>query len=180
MKVTRRWYTVAWLLWLAVLGVIEGSALFNNITGDTLSEHDWAWFHVFDPDAGPWWALARVGLGVFLLWLAAHMTFGWFTPSHPVPGRNIMSKQIEFRTPQTPTQTRHPWRATARTVAAATVGLLSLLPWLAATAHVDTVPAVAQVLAVTGLITRILAYPAVDAWVRRYVPWLAASPSKPY
>ncbi len=172
----KTWYTVAWLLWLVALGVLEGSALFNKISGDTLSEHTWAWFHVFDPDAGPWWGLARVLLGAFLLWLAAHMTLGWFTPSHPLPGRN----GIMTLTPTTPTQTRHPWRATARTVIAAGVALLSLLPYVAATAHVDTVPAVAQVLVVTGAITRVLALPAVDRWVRRYLPWLAASPSQPY
>lgn len=171
---TKRWYTVAWLLWLAALGVLEGSALFNKITGDTLSEHDWAWFHVFDPDAGPWWVVARVLLGAFLLWLAAHMTLGWFTPSHPVPGRNGI-----MITPQTPTQQRHPWRATARTVLAATVALLPLLPTIAATAHVSTVPVVAGVVVVAGTITRVLAIPAVDGWLRRYLPWLAASPSKP-
>lgn len=172
-KITKGWYTVAWLLWLVALGVLEGSALFNSITGDTLSEHTWAWFHVFDPHAGVGWGLARVGLGLFLAWLAFHLTFGWFTPSHPVPGRGLIM------TPQTPTQSRHPWRATARTVIAAALALATLAPEIAATAHVDTVPAVAQVLVITGAVTRVLAIPAVDGWLRRFLPWLAASPSKP-
>lgn len=77
---------------------------------------------------------------------------------------------------QAPTQTRHPWRATARTVLAAAVSLLTLLPVIATTAQVDTVPAVAQVLVVTGAVTRVLAIPTVDGWLRRYAPWLAASP----
>lgn len=74
------------------------------------------------------------------------------------------------------TQSRHPWRATARTVFAAVVGLLSLLPVIATTAGVEAVPAVAQVLVVTGAVTRVLALPRVDAWLRRFLPWLAAEP----
>jgi hypothetical protein len=76
-----------------------------------------------------------------------------------------------------PTQTRYPWRATLRTVVAAAVSLLSLLPVIAATARVDAVPVVAQVLVVAGTITRILAIPGVDDWLRRYLPFLAASPT---
>lgn len=75
-----------------------------------------------------------------------------------------------------PTQTRHPWRAVARTVFAAVVALASLLPYIAAEAHIDAVPAVGQVLAVAGAITRILAIPGVDKWLRDYLPFLAAEP----
>jgi hypothetical protein len=81
--------------------------------------------------------------------------------------------------PVTPTQTRHPWRATLRTILAAGLALASLLPEVAATTHVDTVPAVVQVLAVAGIVTRILAMPGVDGFLRRFAPWLAASPTKP-
>lgn len=77
---------------------------------------------------------------------------------------------------QTPTQTRHPWRATLRTVAAALVGAVSLVPTVAVTAGVDQVPAVAQVVVVAGAVTRVLALPQVDAWLRRYAPWLASAP----
>jgi hypothetical protein len=80
-------------------------------------------------------------------------------------------------TPATPTQTRHPWRATIRTVLAAGVALASLLPDVALVAHVDTVPAVAQVLGVAGIVTRILAMRSVEAFLRRFAPWLAAAPS---
>lgn len=77
----------------------------------------------------------------------------------------------------TATQSRHPWRATARTIFAAVVGLLSLLPVIAATAGVEAVPAVAQTLVVTGAVTRVLALPRVEAWMRRFLPWLAAEPA---
>lgn len=76
----------------------------------------------------------------------------------------------------TPTQTRHPWRATVRTVFASVVALLSLLPVIAATARLDAVPAVAQVLTVAATVTRVLAIPGVDGWLREYLPFLAAEP----
>ncbi|MFI6759352.1 hypothetical protein ACIBF5_09450 [Micromonospora sp. NPDC050417] len=76
------------------------------------------------------------------------------------------------------TQTRHPWRATARTIAAGVIGAVSLVPTIAMTAGVDAVPAVAQVVLVAGAITRVLALPAVDAWLRRFVPWLGAAPAE--
>lgn len=82
-------------------------------------------------------------------------------------------------TPSTPTQTRHPWRATARTVFAAVLGALSLLPTVAVAAGIDAVPLVAQAVAVSAAATRVMALPGVDAWLRTYVPWLASSPTSP-
>jgi len=78
--------------------------------------------------------------------------------------------------PMGTTQSRHPWRATARTVFAAGVALLTLLPVIAATAGVDTIPAIAQVLVVAGAVTRVLALPGVERFMELYIPWLAASP----
>jgi hypothetical protein len=74
------------------------------------------------------------------------------------------------------TQSRHPWRATTRTVFAAGVALLTLLPVIAMTAGIDTVPAIAQVLVVAGAVTRVLALPGVERFMELYIPWLAASP----
>lgn len=74
------------------------------------------------------------------------------------------------------TQSRHPWRATARTIFAAAVALLTLLPVIAMTAGIDTVPAIAQVLVVAGAVTRVLALPGVERFLEVYIPWLAASP----
>lgn len=77
-----------------------------------------------------------------------------------------------------PTQVAHPWRASARTLVAATIGLLPLLPEITLTAGIDTVPAVAQTLAVTTAVTRVLALPRVNDWLQRYrlTGWLAAEP----
>lgn len=80
--------------------------------------------------------------------------------------------------PVQPTQTRHPWRATVRTIVAAVVGLALLGPLVAAELGVQSVPWVAGVLAVIGAVTRVLAIPGVEAWMRQYVPWLSAEPSK--
>ncbi|ROO51474.1 hypothetical protein EDC02_6352 [Micromonospora sp. Llam0] len=74
------------------------------------------------------------------------------------------------------TQSRHPWRATLRTAVAATIAALPLIPLAASEAGIDTVPAVAGVVAVTGAITRVMAIPGVDAWLRAYAPWLASAP----
>lgn len=76
----------------------------------------------------------------------------------------------------TPTQVRHPWRSTLRTLFAAGLGLLSILPVILAGAGLDDTVYGGQILAVTALVTRVLAIPGVDAWLRQYVPWLAAAP----
>jgi len=78
-----------------------------------------------------------------------------------------------------PTQTQHPWRATVRTVAAGTVALVTLLPYVVAEANIPVEGIVAQVLTVTGAVTRVLAIPRVNAWVTEYVPWLAPTPRQP-
>lgn len=75
------------------------------------------------------------------------------------------------------TQTRHPWRATVRTTFAAVVALLSLLPTIALAAGVDDVPLIAQVLVVAAAVTRVLAIPGVDAFLRQYLPFLASAPA---
>jgi len=74
------------------------------------------------------------------------------------------------------TQSEHPWRATGRTVFAAGIAVLSLLPVIAITAGIDTVPLVAQTLVVAGAVTRVLALPGVERFLEAYLPWLAAQP----
>lgn len=78
-----------------------------------------------------------------------------------------------------PTQTQHPARATVRTVFAIVVALASLLPYIVAEADIGTMPGVAQVLAVAGAVTRILALPGVEAFLQEYLPWLSAQPRDP-
>lgn len=75
-----------------------------------------------------------------------------------------------------PTQVRHPWRTTLRTVLVAVLALLPVLPDLADAADVDHLPVVASILTVTAAITRIMAHPAVNRWLLIFVPWLAAEP----
>lgn len=79
-----------------------------------------------------------------------------------------------------PTQVRRPWRSTIRTVFQLVVALATLLPFVAAGVYQDpdTVPAaVAQVLAAAAAITRVMALPQVEAFLRRFAPWLAAAPA---
>lgn len=78
-----------------------------------------------------------------------------------------------------PTQSRHPWRATLRTIFAAGIGLASLAPTIMAVGgleHLSATPAVGQVLAVCATVTRILAIPGVNDLLRRVAPFLAADP----
>lgn len=77
----------------------------------------------------------------------------------------------------TSTQVKHPWRATARTVFAALVGAVSILPEVLSTAHVDHTALGAQAIAVAGGVTRVLAVPAVENFLARYLPLLSAAPS---
>lgn len=74
------------------------------------------------------------------------------------------------------TQTRHPWRATARTVLAALVGAAIILPEVVEVAGIGHIGWVAGAVAAAGAVTRVLALPSVDAWLRRWMPWLAAEP----
>ena len=71
-------------------------------------------------------------------------------------------------------QERAPWRATARTLFAALIGLASMWALVVEALGLDQgIPWVAASLAVTGAITRLMALPAVNNWLRQYIPWLA-------
>lgn len=72
------------------------------------------------------------------------------------------------------TQEQAPWRATARTLFAALIGLASMWALVVEALGLDQgIPWVAASLAVTGAVTRLMALPAVNNWLRRYMPWLA-------
>lgn len=78
-----------------------------------------------------------------------------------------------------PTQVRKPWRTTARTIFQAAVALASLAPLVAGGVYetTDAYPAaVAQVLAVSAAITRVMALPEVEEFLGRFLPFLAADP----
>lgn len=75
-----------------------------------------------------------------------------------------------------PTQSRHPWRATVRTVVQVGLALASLIPVVAVAGGVDTTVGVVQVVAVCAAVTRIMAMPVVNDFLRDFAPWLAAEP----
>ncbi|CAM4367620.1 MULTISPECIES: hypothetical protein [Corynebacterium] len=74
----------------------------------------------------------------------------------------------------TASQNRRPWQAVLRTSLACLIGLLPILPTIAETLHIETVPVVASTLAVTAAVTRVLALQQVEDWLRQFAPWLAA------
>lgn len=79
--------------------------------------------------------------------------------------------------PTPATQTKHPWRATVRTVLAAIVAFLPFLPEVVHQFGADSLPWVAGIVAAAGAVTRVLAMPGVDGWLRKYLPFLAAQPA---
>lgn len=76
-----------------------------------------------------------------------------------------------------PTQVRRPWRATARTLFQALIGLAVLFPLLVETAGLDpaSAPWLALPLAIAAGLARIMALPQVDDFLRRFVPFLSAA-----
>lgn len=82
-------------------------------------------------------------------------------------------------TPNQPTQVEHPWRAVIRTAFAVLVALAAGAPLLYTAATQQSVEAatgaVGTVLAVSAAITRVMATPFVDTFIRTYLPWLRAS-----
>lgn len=80
--------------------------------------------------------------------------------------------------PTKPTQVRRPWRTTLRSAFQALVALAVMAPILvqAAGLDADKLPWLAGVLAVAAGMTRVMALPQVEAFLRRFVPFLAAAP----
>lgn len=77
---------------------------------------------------------------------------------------------------QPATQVKHPNRSTARTLLAAAIGLLPVLPVIAHELGIESIPWVASVLAITAAVTRTMAHPAVERWMQSTLPLLAAQP----
>lgn len=85
-------------------------------------------------------------------------------------------------TPPLTTQSRHPWAAVRRSCTAG-LGLLIVLspalPDIVRAYGLDiTLPWVAAALGVAAAITRILAIPAVEVWLKAHLPLLAAAPAR--
>jgi predicted fused transcriptional regulator/phosphomethylpyrimidine kinase len=79
----------------------------------------------------------------------------------------------------TPTQVKRPWRATVRSVFQAAIALATLIPYVMSNFDIATEGKVAQLLAVSAVVTRIMADSRVEAFLQKYVPWLAATVKKP-
>ena len=72
------------------------------------------------------------------------------------------------------TQTNYPWRATVRTVFAFIVGLAAAWALIIEAADVDPgIGWVSASVAIAAGITRVMALPAVDDLIRRFLPFLA-------
>jgi hypothetical protein len=80
-------------------------------------------------------------------------------------------------TPPIPTQVRKPWRATARTAFAALVALCALLPVLVEQTGMDVedFPWLGIALAIAAAVTRIMANPKVEEFLRAFLPFLSAT-----
>lgn len=85
----------------------------------------------------------------------------------------------KYRAPG-PAQIRYPWRSTLRTVLWAVVAFASMAPLIynAATQQQpeQAVGWVATALAILAAVQRVMTLPVVDTFLRRYLPWLAATP----
>lgn len=77
----------------------------------------------------------------------------------------------------TASQVSRPRAATIRTILAALVGALPLIPEIVRMYGWDSVPWIAAVAAVAAATTRVLALPAVEAYLEKYAPWLSAGGS---
>lgn len=78
----------------------------------------------------------------------------------------------------TTTQVQNGWRATLRTGVAVVVGLAALTPVvLGAVADGDPErlgPGAVLALSIAGAVTRVMSLPQVEAFIARFLPWLAA------
>lgn len=74
-------WTIGWLIWIAGFLAIELPAIWLGPKDGsaTLSGHVWSWFRVRDrrPTVLTW--VLRAPLYAFLIWLAGHLAFGWWS-----------------------------------------------------------------------------------------------------
>ena len=72
------------------------------------------------------------------------------------------------------TQEQHPWKTTARTVFQFLVGLAAIIPFVANDFNIHT-PWILGVVGIAAAVTRIMALPQVEAFLKAYLPFLSAS-----
>lgn len=75
------------------------------------------------------------------------------------------------------TQVRRPWRSTFRTAVQFAVGLAPMLPVIVSASGIEqTGGAVGVALGISAGVTRVMNLPAVEVFLQKFVPWLAAAP----
>lgn len=92
----------------------------------------------------------------------------------------MTNQQTPLPTPPA-TQSVFPWAAVRRTILAVLgfiVVLAPLAPDIARAAGIAALPWVVGALGVAAAITRVLALPGVEAWLREHLPSLAAAPPR--
>lgn len=97
----------------------------------------------------------------------------------PVTGVKVGQQLPDAVVSVTPTQVRRPWRSTVRSTFQALVALAVLAPILVQSAGLapDSLPWLAIPLGIAAALTRIMATPQVEEFLRAYLPFLAAAPA---
>lgn len=77
-----------------------------------------------------------------------------------------------------PTQVRRPWRSTARTIFQAAVALAAMWALIVQALGLPDWAWVSASVAVAGGITRVMALPGVETFLRTFLPFLSAAPKE--
>jgi len=67
-------YKPLWIVWIIAFFAIEGPAIMNKQSGDTLSEHVRSWFSIGKKSKG--WRMRRLLLLLGLVWFPFHILTG--------------------------------------------------------------------------------------------------------
>jgi hypothetical protein len=96
------------------------------------------------------------------------------------PGYHIPLRYHGAMTEPTPTQVRRPWRATIRTAFQAALALATLIPFVVSGVYGDaeTPALVTQVVLVAAAVSRVMALPQVEVFLRTFAPFLSAAPKE--
>lgn len=113
--------------------------------------------------------------------MTTHPAVGKMTvpAAEKAPVSALPGAEPTFLASVTPTQVRRPWRSTFRTTFQALVALATLVPFIAAGWYdgaADYPAVVVQVLGFAAAISRVMALPGVEKFLRDFLPWLAAAP----
>lgn len=93
-----------------------------------------------------------------------------------VPDNVAPLGRADVRAAVQPTQIRRPWRSTTRTVFQAGIALAAMWGLIVQAAGLPDWAWVGTSLALAAGITRVMALPGVETFLRRFLPWLAAAP----